>query len=114
MLDLPCHCTKHRISVRCSAIHGGAASDGAREALLTCREPCDKLRGCGLHRCADECHSGPCAPCDEVREKSCFCAKDSVVEGCGAGARDDRVECFAPATGAKWIGEWSCPKTCDA
>ncbi|KAL8290623.1 hypothetical protein RQP46_002881 [Phenoliferia psychrophenolica] len=114
VLDLACHCTKHRISVRCSAIHGGPATQLARSALLSCREPCDKLRGCGLHRCADECHEGPCQPCEEVREKKCFCGKSSVVEGCGAGARDDRVECFKPGQDDQWTGEWSCVKACQA
>ncbi|SCV73947.1 BQ2448_6377 [Microbotryum intermedium] len=126
VLDLPCHCLKEHMRVRCSAIHPAAGFGSgtlasttaslAREELLCCKSTCDKLLGCGLHYCDRICHQGECGSCEVEREKICFCGKSTVVESCGAGVRDDRVEgCRVPGQDAStWTGEFSCDKACAA
>lgn len=87
--------------------------------MLSCRETCGKVLGCGLHRCERECHEGECGGCGVEREKKCFCGKSEVVEDCGI-ERDERVEgCCRPTADADaetetWVGEWSCEKECGA
>ncbi|OLY84460.1 FKBP12-associated protein 1-like protein [Smittium mucronatum] len=45
--------------------------------LVSCGHICNKLLKCGSHRCKNICHSGDCAPCDEVSLQSCYCGKKS-------------------------------------
>lgn len=118
VLTEPCHCGKRQLAVRCSAIYAGksAESQSKREERLACHSTCDKMLECGLHRCARECHAGPCGGCEIVREKRCFCGEGRVEEMCGAGERE-RIDCFVPhvgGTGTSWEGEFSCDRLCQA
>ena len=117
VLQEECHCGKKILAVRCSAINSLKIAEGlGREELLSCREACGKMLGCGLHRCEKECHSGDCAPCEEVRTKRCYCGRDEVVEMCGEGARE-RIECYRSSVEgdkSSWEGEFGCDRVCDA
>ena len=117
VLEEGCFCGKKVLAVRCSAINSLKIGEGlGREELLSCRESCGKMLGCGLHRCEKECHSGDCAPCEEVREKRCYCGRDQLTEKCGEGARE-RIDCFRPSVEgdkSSWEGEYGCERICDA
>ncbi|XP_010540682.1 PREDICTED: NF-X1-type zinc finger protein NFXL1-like [Tarenaya hassleriana] len=68
-----CPCGKKIITTRCSE----------RRSVSTCGQPCDKLLGCGRHRCERTCHVGPCDPCQVLVNASCFCKKKAEVVICG-------------------------------
>ncbi|GAA5878773.1 hypothetical protein JCM8547_007192 [Rhodosporidiobolus lusitaniae] len=125
VLSIPCHCSSRTLGVRCSALNDGKpdmpASLEAKEALKSCHQPHGALLDCGLHRCERECHAGPCGDCEEVREKKCFCGKETQEGLCGSTRRDERVEgCRMPSltsdesTTPTWTGEFSCASTCSA
>ncbi|XP_074291542.1 NF-X1-type zinc finger protein NFXL1 [Silene latifolia] len=69
----PCPCGKEVITTRCSE----------RKSVNTCGHICDKLLGCGRHRCDRICHLGPCEPCGVLLDASCFCKKKSERVLCG-------------------------------
>jgi len=45
----------------------------------SCGKICKKKRNdiCEHLSCNFECHPGPCAPCNEVKEWTCYCSKES-------------------------------------
>eukprot|EP00897_Mesotaenium_endlicherianum_P009425 jgi/Mesen1/8510/ME000480S07858 len=86
----PLPCGRHACEVEC---HAGACGEcplsGRRScpcgkveyATLACDRPaptcgstCEKLLGCGKHRCPERCHAGPCVDvCRVVVKKGCRC-----------------------------------------
>ncbi|XP_019056248.1 PREDICTED: NF-X1-type zinc finger protein NFXL1-like [Tarenaya hassleriana] len=68
-----CPCGKKMITTRCSE----------RSSVSTCGQCCNKLLGCGRHRCERTCHVGPCDPCQLLVNANCFCKKKSDVVICG-------------------------------
>lgn len=36
------------------------------EDVPTCGDSCDKVLECGIHRCSQRCHRGPCETCRQV------------------------------------------------
>lgn len=69
----PCPCGKKVITTRCSD----------RKSVLTCGQTCEKVLGCKRHRCERSCHVGPCDPCQDLVNASCFCKKKVEVVICG-------------------------------
>lgn len=69
--------------------------------LGSCGEPCQQFLGphCS-HQCMSLCHPGPCHPCTQFREISCFCGK------MGEGVHRKRVPC-----GSKEL-HFSCQQIC--
>ncbi|KAM0751251.1 hypothetical protein T439DRAFT_313553 [Meredithblackwellia eburnea MCA 4105] len=120
VMEMGCHCGKEaRLSVRCSAVNPASHAEGGttRDKLLSCGKVCGRSLKCGMHTCERECHEGACDDCEKVREKKCFCGKESVVESCGKmEGRGEKVPCFTPGDveGKKWMGEWNCRNTCEA
>ncbi|XP_035208182.1 transcriptional repressor NF-X1-like [Stegodyphus dumicola] len=43
----------------------------------TCKNVCDKVLNCGLHRCENICHPGKCPSCTVTVSQKCFCGKSS-------------------------------------
>lgn len=68
-----CPCGKKTITTRCSD----------RKPVLTCGQRCFKILECGRHRCMQTCHVGPCHPCKDLFNASCFCKKKVEVIPCG-------------------------------
>lgn len=80
-----CPCEKSKYSLPCT------------EDVPTCGDSCDKLLECGLHRCSQRCHRGPCETCRQEVEKQCRCGKHTK-----------RMPCHKP-----YQCETKCPKTRD-
>ena len=66
-----CYCGKSSAERACAPSSG-----------YSCHSPCGKLLDCGVHRCAQKCHDGPCAPCERApeRQKTCPCGKAQLWE----------------------------------
>ncbi|KAM7279977.1 hypothetical protein ACFE04_007111 [Oxalis oulophora] len=90
----PCPCGKKVITTRCSD----------RKSVLSCGQRCDKLLECGRHKCEQNCHVGPCDPCQVLVDAPCFCKKDAQIVLCGdmVVKGEVRVE----------DGVYSCSSTC--
>ncbi|VFQ82877.1 unnamed protein product [Cuscuta campestris] len=68
-----CPCGRKMITTRCSD----------RKSVLTCGQHCNKLLGCGRHRCEKICHVGLCDHCPVLLNASCFCKKNTELIHCG-------------------------------
>ncbi|CAN4101462.1 unnamed protein product [Withania somnifera] len=61
------------------------------DRVFRCENPCDKLLGCGRHKCEKGCHEGDCGDCPLQGKRTCPCGKrvyegiscDVVVSVCG-------------------------------
>lgn len=71
----------------------------SQEEAITCDGLCDKMRNCGLHRCAKKCHTGTCDPCDEKLEHDCYCGRETKTVACTA----ENLEAM----------KFSCPSPCE-
>ena len=39
------------------------------EDVSPCGDTCGRMLACGIHRCSERCHNGPCGSCMQVRSK---------------------------------------------
>jgi len=109
--QLPCHCGKQTISMRCS--HALASKSPSMPVVnLSCERQCQKRLSCGNHVCKEICHGGPCTPCAVKQTARCWCGKSDMELDCGAG--DDR-DCVIriDSTVDRWVGKFDCGNTCD-
>ncbi|XP_003737290.1 NF-X1-type zinc finger protein NFXL1 [Galendromus occidentalis] len=58
-----------------------------------CTIACNKKLHCGIHKCQSLCHSGPCFPCRDQKEKACPCGKTSLLFPCGTNLQTAKVVC---------------------
>ncbi|XP_028600956.2 NF-X1-type zinc finger protein NFXL1 isoform X4 [Podarcis muralis] len=65
-----CPCGKSKFSLPCT------------EDVPTCGDSCDKALDCGIHRCSQRCHRGPCEICRQEVEKQCRCGKHTKQMPC--------------------------------
>ncbi|XP_077239189.1 NF-X1-type zinc finger protein NFXL2 isoform X2 [Tasmannia lanceolata] len=73
--------------------HKGVSCD---VAVPTCGSTCEKMLSCGLHRCPERCHRGPCVEtCRIVVAKSCRCGS-LKKEVCGRKLRCNNHKCPSP------------------
>eukprot|EP00913_Durusdinium_trenchii_P005407 g5039.t1 len=78
---------------RCTAVGGPGSCHCGREQTATtrCGDPkqwscgaaCGQALSCGQHSCKARCHAGPCPPCTEASEESCYCGKAQEWRRCG-------------------------------
>ncbi|MCD7452469.1 NF-X1-type zinc finger protein nfxl2 [Datura stramonium] len=62
------------------------------DRFFRCENPCEKLLGCGRHKCEKGCHEGDCGDCPLQGKRTCPCGKrvyegiacDVAVPVCGA------------------------------
>ncbi|XP_069833688.1 NF-X1-type zinc finger protein NFXL1 isoform X1 [Dendropsophus ebraccatus] len=80
-----CPCGKTKYTLPCT------------EDVSTCGDSCDKVLECGMHKCSQRCHRGPCETCRQEVEKQCRCGKHTK-----------RMPCHKP-----YLCETKCPKTRD-
>ena len=121
--QVPCHCAKSTRAVRCSTLSPPSisASSGSatlalatatatRDELLSCGAVCGRALACGVHTCDKSCHAGECAPCDVVRDKTCYCRAETKHVPCGEDSGSARVQCktVGGPENEAWTGEWSC------
>lgn len=81
-----CPCTKEKTRIKCGE-------------EFTCENVCDRSLNCGLHRCQDICHQGPCYDCLKVVNQVCHCGK-SVRE----------VVCSVESAG---VTQYNCEQMCE-
>ncbi|GAB4819935.1 hypothetical protein N2152v2_006981 [Parachlorella kessleri] len=73
-----------------------------------CGATCDKLLSCGIHRCVERCHAGPCPQtCRGLVEKTCACGKTTKVVQCR-----EPVKCERRCTAMRSCGRHQCKKRC--
>uniref|UniRef100_A0A4X2KRY0 Nuclear transcription factor, X-box binding like 1 n=1 Tax=Vombatus ursinus TaxID=29139 RepID=A0A4X2KRY0_VOMUR len=65
-----CPCQKSKFFLPCT------------EDVPTCGDSCDKVLECGIHRCSQRCHRGPCEICRQEVEKHCRCGKHTKRMPC--------------------------------
>ena len=92
-----------------------ALSDNPR-TLCTDEIPhCDKLclrsLPCG-HRCQGPCHTGPCKPCDEIRDVSCRCGRTSTQLTCAEADSLPTPQCSRPCKGSLNCRRHYCEERC--
>uniref|UniRef100_A0A915JJ56 NF-X1-type domain-containing protein n=1 Tax=Romanomermis culicivorax TaxID=13658 RepID=A0A915JJ56_ROMCU len=51
--------------------------------LKCCGDTCGKIMDCGIHRCVERCHKGPCGSCSQTRVKRCRCGAKEKEFTCG-------------------------------
>ncbi|XP_074658843.1 transcriptional repressor NF-X1-like [Tubulanus polymorphus] len=67
-----CDCGKISKTVKCGL-----------SVNVKCENQCEKQLNCGLHDCANLCHSGPCDPCSQEIKQVCFCGQEECTVLCG-------------------------------
>ncbi|XP_074651738.1 NF-X1-type zinc finger protein NFXL1-like [Tubulanus polymorphus] len=90
-----CPCGKSKLHLPCT------------EDIPTCGDTCGKLLDCGIHTCAQRCHTGPCGACRQMVTKRCKCgARQKEVLCC-----KDYI-CDTRCTKTKDCGRHSCKRKC--
>ena len=79
-----CFCGRSSQRVRCSK---------TEDAGLSCNKPCRKLLNCGVHRCVQRCHAGPCSPCEEQVLLKCFSHNTPKAVPCGSALHRQAIPC---------------------
>ncbi|EMS48479.1 NF-X1-type zinc finger protein NFXL2 [Triticum urartu] len=68
----------------------------------TCGSTCEKVLGCGRHKCPERCHRGPCdVTCRLVIKKSCRCGvlkKEAYIGACSPCPLMKTISCFCGKT----------------
>ncbi|KAG5599858.1 hypothetical protein H5410_031228 [Solanum commersonii] len=79
------------------------------DRVFRCENPCEKLLGCGRHKCEKGCHEGDCGDCPLQGKRTCPCGK-KVYEGIAC----DVVVSVCGATCGKMLscGFHRCPERC--
>lgn len=110
-----CHCGKEEKTIKCGTLHPQSGTEGRMDVneFLSCDQTCGRLLPCGLHRCDKLCHDGACGDCVIVREKQCYCGRDSITEDCGGVHQASlRYSCSQEGGQTEWTGEYSCGQPC--
>jgi transcriptional repressor NF-X1 len=84
----------------------------------SCERVCDKLMGCGKHKCQKACHDGPCGTCQVTVEARCYCGKDSGdIRCCDQKEEKSSTRELLSDDGVKttdrWTGCFDCGQDCD-
>ncbi|XP_015877400.3 NF-X1-type zinc finger protein NFXL2 isoform X2 [Ziziphus jujuba] len=76
---------------------------------FSCNNVCSKRLDCGIHRCSEICHDGPCPPCRVRGLYRCQCGKEEDVKECC-----DRLNfrCDNPCEKKLGCGRHVCDKGC--
>lgn len=88
---------------RCTAVGGPGRCHCGKESSETtrcgdpkqwsCGAPCGRTLSCSLHSCKARCHQGPCPPCAETSQESCYCGKTEEMRLCGQSEFSCRKPC---------------------
>jgi transcriptional repressor NF-X1 len=105
-IEKPCHCGRELLVMRCSRYH-----EDPRPSL-SCDRKCDKPLSCGNHSCQQECHEGPCEPCAEMENVTCYCGRNRRTVPCGEG---ELKICKVETDGnpRQWEGRFECESLCE-
>ncbi|XP_043229933.1 NF-X1-type zinc finger protein NFXL1-like [Amphibalanus amphitrite] len=72
-----------------------------------CGDTCDKWLACGVHRCAQRCHTGACGRCLQLRVKRCRCGRKEKELVC-----DKEFTCDIKCKRLKDCGKHTCNRKC--
>ena len=73
-----------------------------------CGNTCDKILACGVHRCQERCHTGPCSiTCRTPVEKRCRCGYTSRTVQC-----TEEFKCDRRCTQLRACGRHQCKRRC--
>lgn len=103
----PCPSCPKLVKARCFC---GSLEDVRRCGFkeFSCNNPCSKLLDCGVHRCSEICHVGPCPPCRARGVFKCQCGQKKEERECC-----DRIfQCDTPCEKALRCGKHVCQEGC--
>jgi NF-X1-type zinc finger protein NFXL1 len=103
----PCPSCPKLVKSKC---YCGAVSDVRRCGFknFTCNNTCSKPLHCGVHKCSQPCHDGPCPPCRARGIYKCQCGKVKEEREC----HDREFRCESACDKALTCGKHSCEKGC--
>ncbi|TIB72240.1 hypothetical protein E3Q08_00454 [Wallemia mellicola] len=107
-LHVKCHCGKTTTPIKCAY----APRDPSTGKILptACGDVCGKQLGCGQHTCIDQCHPGPCSPCNKVENSKCYCGKERSEKPCGTRGYLGKQACYSKDE--FYIALWECYNVC--
>ncbi len=77
-----CRCGKTPLSELAALGNASARRTACTDPVPACDKVCGKALDCG-HLCAQSCHDGPCAPCEQMAAAACACGQISRQVVCG-------------------------------
>ncbi|XP_050250780.1 NF-X1-type zinc finger protein NFXL2 [Quercus robur] len=103
----PCPSCPKLIKSKC---YCGAVSEVRRCGFknFSCNNLCSKRLQCGVHKCAQPCHDGPCPPCAARAVYACRCGKEKQEREC----HDREFRCEGACDRALKCGKHRCEKGC--
>ncbi|KAL0003377.1 hypothetical protein SO802_017158 [Lithocarpus litseifolius] len=103
----PCPSCPKLIKSKC---YCGAVSEVRRCGFknFSCNNLCSKRLQCGVHKCAQPCHDGPCPPCAARAVYACRCGKEKQEREC----HDREFRCEGACNRALKCGKHRCGKGC--
>ena len=104
-----CPCGKTPLSVLSETPRASCTDEIPR-----CDKACSRLLSCG-HQCQSSCHTGPCKPCNELRDVPCRCGRTSTQLTCAEAEARPTPQCSRPCKGSlncrrHYCEERCCPK----
>lgn len=113
---MSCHCGKEQKALLCGTLNSSGATSQKIDLnnLLSCKQACNKMLSCGMHKCEQVCHTGECSPCQIIRSKTCYCGQQTQDLPCGSELYTDCARTCHSADQARsaWTGEFSCDAPC--
>lgn len=103
----PCPSCPKLIKSKC---YCGAVSEVRRCGFknFSCNNLCSKPLQCGVHKCAQPCHDGPCPPCAARGVYACRCGEEKQEREC----HDREFRCEGACDRALKCGKHRCEKGC--
>ncbi|XP_004308935.1 PREDICTED: NF-X1-type zinc finger protein NFXL2 isoform X2 [Fragaria vesca subsp. vesca] len=105
----PCPPCRVRGKYRCQCGKREEEKECCERLDFRCEEECEKMLGCGQHKCSKGCHSGECGPCPFQGKRTCPCGK-RVHEGLSC--KDAVPLCGATCDKMLSCGYHRCPERC--
>ncbi|XP_060065843.1 NF-X1-type zinc finger protein NFXL1-like [Ylistrum balloti] len=73
----------------------------------TCGDTCGKILDCGIHKCSQRCHLGPCGTCRQMIKKKCRCGLKQKEIPCYK-----EYMCDTKCSNTKDCGRHQCKRKC--
>ena len=118
----PCSTGTHLKSCPCGKAAISSLQEIERRSCLDplplCNSPCQKVLGCGAHRCTENCHVGSCPRCQEDVKEPCRCGMTKQKVACadlrGSETGPKEVLCQISCQQKRQCGHHRCNTTCCA
>ena len=106
--DVVTHCPCGKTTL--DEIAGYEPRTSCEDAVLNCKEPCEKILACG-HTCPKPCHTGSCPPCFLRVDLKCRCGRSTFNSACQQGM-DEPPWCFRVCNTSMSCGRHTCQERC--